>query len=131
MNILTWTTLKDGGNKYSVGPAYYLGADYVPVAVRVYAEVAPDVEDAQFDIYCGGVSIFPNRADHNYYPQGGIETRVAPRTYQMLAKDSNSEDIADDFIENALIADSWITCNLIKDGGGKNITIQLEIEPTA
>jgi len=127
--ILTWHTLGSDGNQYSIGPAYYLNADYEPFAVRIYAEVAPDVEDAQFNIYVGGVTIFPDRATHTYHPQGGISVRAAAKTYIALSKDRNSEDFSDDFAEDVLVSDSWVTCNLIKDGGGKNFTVQLEIAP--
>jgi len=110
--------------------AYYMDTHYIPVAVRLYAEEAPSVEDAQFNIYCSGASIFPDRATHTYHPQGGISVRANAKTYIALSKGSNSEDALDEFVEGTLAKDSWVTCNLIKDGGGRNFTVQLELAPS-
>jgi len=127
--ICTFRAFKDDGNNFNIG-ARYIDVDYTPVAVRVYAEQAPDVEDARFDIYVGGVSIFPDRARDTLYPAGGVAVKATEvKTYMMLTKDTNSEDIMDDFSGEPMEKDNWITCNLLRDGGGRNFTIQLELAP--
>ena len=126
--VLTWNALKSDGNLYSIGATYYIEADYEPVAVRIYAEVAPDVEDAEFNIYDDGTTIFGDRSSSTYYPMGGIEIQATPVTTILLMKGENNEVIAEDFKAGLLIEEgSWISCNLIKDGGGKNFTVHLEL----
>lgn len=124
--ILNWNALSDGGNNYNLG-SFYIGEDSIPAAARIHAEISPDVEDAEFDIKCNGVSIFPARNRNIYYPNGGVQTKRDGETTVSLSKGSNSEDIIDAFAEDALVKDTWITCNLINDGGGRNFSIQLEI----
>jgi len=108
--------------------AYYVDADCTPIAVRVYAQVAPDVEDAEFNIYDDGVTIFSDRASHTYYPRGGVQTYASPVTNIGLTKGENDEVLADDFKDNTIDSGSWLSCNLIKDGGGTNFTVQLDLE---
>ena len=125
--VLTWNTLKSDGNLYSIGATYYIEADYEPVAVRLYAEVAPDVEDAEFNIYNNGETIFQNRASDTYYVTGGVQTKATPVTNVILTKGENDEVFAGDFKDTVIEGGSWVSCNLIKDGGGKNFTVQLDL----
>ncbi len=116
------------GNQYSMPPSvYYLDMDCEPIAVRLYAENAPDVEDAEFNIYNDGTTIFADRASHTYYKTGGIETYASAVTNISLTKGENDEVLAGDFKDEVIEAGSWISCNLIKDGGGKNFTVQLDL----
>ncbi len=128
MRTLTWNALTDGGNKLSIGATYYIDAEYEPVAVRIYAEQAPDVEDAEFNIYDDGVTIFADRSSPTFYITGGVETEADPVTNIVLSKGENSNDAAQDFKESLeLEKGSWISCNLIKDGGGRNFSVHLEL----
>ena len=125
--VLTWNALKSDGNLYSIGATYYIEADYEPVAVRLYAEVAPDVEDAEFNIYDDGVTILQNRASDTYYVTGGVQTKATSVTNVVLTKGGNDEVFAGDFKDTVIEGGSWVSCNLIKDGGGKNFTVQLDL----
>ena len=128
MRTLTWNALTDGGNKRSIGATFFIDAEYEPVAVRIYAEQAPDVEDAEFNIYADGVTIFADRSSPTFYITGGVETGADAVTNIVLEKGENSEDAAQDFTEDIVLArGSWISCNLIKDGGGRNFSIHLEL----
>ncbi len=125
---LTWNALSADGNKLSIGATYYIDAEYEPIAVRIYAEKAPDVEDAEFNIYDDGVTIFADRSSPTFYITGGVETVADPVTNLVLEKGENSNDAAQDFLESLeLVKGSWISCNLIKDGGGRNFSIHLEL----
>ncbi len=114
------------GNQVRMAPsAYYIEADYEKVAVRVYAEVVP-VSDAEFDIFDDGVSIFNNRAAvHTSIT--GIVTRETAKTTVVLTKGQNSEEIADDFNNSIIEKGSWVSCDAIHGGGGRNFTVQLEL----
>jgi hypothetical protein len=127
--ILTWQCFQANGNKYHIGPTYYLEADYAPLAVRIVAEHAPDVDDAQFNIYDDGTSIFVDNAHvYRHTRTGQIESDGA-ETEIPLHKDESSEPYAEDFIEDSILEQgSWISCNIIKDGGGRNFTVHLELE---
>ena len=124
--ILTFHTHAFVGNQARMSPsAYYIEADYVKSAVRIYAEEAP-VRDAEFDIYDDGVSIFNNRAavHTDVY---GIITRDAAKTTAVLAENQHSEDIADDFNDTPIEKGSWVSCDAVNGGGGRNFTVQLEL----
>jgi hypothetical protein len=117
------------GNKYHIGPAYYLEADYAPLAVRINAEEAPDIEPAEFDIFDDGVSIFADNANEYFHTRTGrIESDGAVTEIQ-LHKDESTEPYAEDFTPDQIFDEgSWITCNCVKDGGGRNFTVSLELE---
>lgn len=110
-----------------IGSAYYLEGDYIPVAVRIHAETAPDIEDAEFEILKDGVSIMNNRNSIRYNSTTGLVTANTTSTTAVLAKGESTEIDADDF-KDGEIGDCWMTCKLSKDGGGRNFTIQLELE---
>ena len=125
--ICIWHGFKKEG-KYGLLPAYYIEDDYAPVAVRVYAEQAPYITDAEFDIYADGVSVFENRSSPEYYQMGGVRVAADDITYATLSKDSNQEEFTGNLKNNSVPAGTWLTCNLITDGGGRNFTIQLDLE---
>ncbi len=125
--ILTWNTLEAFGNKYHIGPAYYIEAGYSPVAVRLHAEVAPDIEDAEFQIYDDGVPISGDRSTPAFSIRTGTYISDAVTTIA-LPINSTDDELAEDFKPNLDIEKgSWITCNCVKDGGGRNFTVHLEL----
>lgn len=125
--VLTWNALGYTGNLLSIGATYYMEADYEPVAVRIYAEEAPSCGDAEFNIYDDGVSIFDNKASTTY-DSVGTETYPAPDTNIFLCEGENEEVEAENFETGLLIEKgSWVSCNLIADGGGKNFSVHLEL----
>ena len=92
--------------------AYYIDQDYEKVAVRIYAENAPD-RDTEIDIFDDGVSIFNSHSDG---------------TYVTLAAEQNGEEAAESFNDNLIEEGSWLYCELKDAGGGLNITVQLELK---
>lgn len=127
--VLSWSTFKSGGNHYSIGPTYYMEADYEPVAVRIYAEIAPSDGDAEFNIYDDGVSIFSNKASDTMYPMGGVQTTASAETNIFLGEENSQVD-AENFQESLIIEEgSWVSCNCIQDGAGRNLSVHLELRP--
>jgi len=131
--ILTWSTQSapayySGESQYTILPRYYMEADYAPIAVRTYVQVPPSSEDAEFDIYVDGVSIFANRASNTVYEQGGVQTYATAITKQII-DDGESEQVDAEDFRNELVIEqgSWVSCRLIKDGGGQNFSIHLEL----
>ncbi len=125
--ILTWSCKRCEGNPTVLLPAYFLEGDYTPTAVRIYADTAPDVEDAEFEIYDDGVSSM-NDKDYNYSTYAA-NTATYSGTYEIhLPKGENIDEMAEDFNNTSIEKGSWITCAIRKDGGGKNFTVQLELE---
>lgn len=130
--VLVWNAFRCDGDEYAIGPAYYLEGDYVPVGVRLYAEVSPGVEDAEFDIYDDGSSIFADKASHTYYYDGGTvpSARATSDTTVSLHVGDTEEVDAENFQDEFFLEQgSWITCRFVKDGGGKNFTVLLELKP--
>ena len=124
---LTWQTFKFEGNRYSIGPTYYIEADYEPVAVRIYAEVAPEIQDAEFNIYDDGTTIFADRSSSTWYRDGGVQTQGTPITNIALTKGEKDEVFASDFNGTIIEGGSWVSCNYVTSGGGLNFTIQLDL----
>lgn len=126
--ILTWSTLTSEGNILTVLPRYYMEADYAPIAVRTWVEVPPHNDDAEFDIYVDDVSIFADRSSNTMYQHGGVQTYATAVTKQVI-DDGESEQVDAEDFKNELVIEqgSWVTCRLIKDGGGKNFSIHLEL----
>lgn len=116
----------ESGSSVMMLPAHYVDADYTYVAARVYAERAPSVEDAEFDIYSDGVTIFNNRTPIPV-PAPGREAILTSRTTISLRKGDNGADYTDDFSSSILESGKWLTCKLVKGGGGKNFTVQLDL----
>lgn len=117
------------GNEARMAPsAYYMDADYEPVAVRIYAEDAP-LWDAEIDIFDDGVTIFKDRAAITYKNSSRTDyTSGTPVTESILGEDQNSEEFAEDFKDTPIAQGSWVYCNLVDAGGGKNFTVQLELK---
>lgn len=141
--ILTWHLTDWRGGDERMGPSYYMEADYVPVAVRINAETAPHIEDAVFDIKDDGVSIFANRAVtytrilssskpafvNGMTVTSGHEVTTDPaKTTAVLSLGDNNETAAEEFKEDLLIeAGSWISCNVLATGEGRNFSVHLEL----
>ena len=124
--ILTFHYHDIAGNAARMLPAYYMDADYEPVAVRIHAESAPLV-DAKFDIFCDGVSIFTNKAATIIDKTSGVRTVNTPDTTVVLTAGENSEELAERFTETPIEKGTWLYCNMVDAGGGKNFTVQLEL----
>lgn len=125
--VLTFSAKRCDGDPTIMLPAYFVEGDFTPIAVRIHAEDAPDVEDARFDILDDGVSIMH---DHEYtYSEYIANTATySGATFIELGKNQTSEEMAEDLLETPIEAGSWITCVLHRDGGGKNFTVVLELE---
>ena len=116
----------ESGSNVIMLPAHYIEAEYALVAGRIYAELAPSVEDAEFDIYADGVSIFNNRTP-TPTPAPGREAILTTTTTISLDKGENGAEFTADFLNEALDGGTWLTCKLVKGGGGKNFTVQLDL----
>ncbi len=125
--ILIWHLHKHQSTGTRIGATYYIEADYTPVAVRIYAETAPK-EDAEFNIYDDGVSIFSDRSVNLVNQTTGVVTVRSAKTTAVLPKGDNSEEDAEEFGSSIIDEGSWVHCNVIEDGGGENFTVQLELE---
>ncbi len=126
--VYTWHALEAFGNKYNLG-AFYIDADFEPLAVRIKAEEAPTAEDAEFNIYVDGVTIFADTGTILTDSTSGAVTSTTVDTNVSLSKGETEEFLAGDFKpEIAIEQGSWLTCNIIKDGGGKNFSIALLLE---
>jgi len=117
----------ESGNEIRMLPAYYIEADYAKVAVRVNAEYAP-TSDAKIDIFDDGVSIFNNNALTLTNVTTGKTTVGTVATTVSLIAGENSEVHAEDFNDTVIDKGSWVHCNLVNGGGGKNFTVLLELE---
>ena len=115
------------GNNVRMAPsAYYIDGEYDKVAVRIYAGTAP-VRDAEIDIFDDGVSIFSNRTSRTWNITTGVETTGADATEAILPAGENSEELAEDFTNSVIEKGSWLHCNLVDAGGGKDFTVQVEL----
>jgi len=118
------------GNGTRLSPsAYYLEADYSKVAVRIYAETAPDT-DAKFDIFTDGVSIFTEDTGQTLNKTTGEISSWSLGSTVILPAGSNSEEDAENFNDNELTAGSWIYCEAADTGNGRDFTVILELEPS-
>ncbi len=125
--LLVFHYHETSGNEVRMAPsAYYMDAEYDKVSVRIYAEDAP-TRDAKINIFDDGVSIFSNRTNRAWNRTTGVEITGADAYEAILPANQNSEEIAEDFNEDVIGEGSWVWCNLVDDGGGKNFTVQLEL----
>ena len=124
--LLTFHTEGTAGNEHRIGPTYYMDAAYEKVAVRIYAEHAP-TSDAKVDIFDDGVSIFSSKVSTQIGVTNGVRTLVDDTTAIVLDAGANSDTAADNFNDTQITAGSWLHCNLITGGGGRNFTVQLEL----
>ncbi len=126
--ILVFHHHESAGNAIRMAPsAYFMDSEYEKVAVRIYAERAPD-RDAKFDILADGVSIFNNRANKAIHPTSGVDITGDAATEAILTAGQNSEELAGDFNASTIEKGSWVSCNLVDAGGGSNFTVQLELQ---
>jgi len=123
--ILTWHRQEAVGNETRIGPTYYIDADYEPVAVRIYAETAGN-RDVKIDIFDDGISIFANSSSRTYTSLTEYSLGT-PVTSAVLGAGENGEPDAEDFSGEPIEGGSWVHCNLVDAGGGKNITVQFEL----
>ena len=124
--IYTFHHHETSSTKRMAPSAYYVDAEYEKVSARVYAEKAP-VREAKIDIFDDGVSIFRERGIAHADKTTGEISTTGIGTEAMLSSGSNSDELAHDFNENIIEQGSWVYCELIDDGGGKNFTVQLEL----
>lgn len=128
--ILSFHHHGTSGNEVRMAPAYYIEAEYDKVAVRIYAEEAL-LWDAKFDIFNDGISIFNNKTSKTSDIDTGRDTTGDDDTTINLSKGANSDELAENFTKTLIAKDSWVYCNLIDAGGGKNFTVQLELRQTS
>lgn len=104
----TWHIESLVGDNTNLGETYIADRAYRPIQVYAYAKVAPDAGHMEFDILDDGTSIFTS---------GSV----------VLPEGQNSEDLADDFGDNAeeIAQGSIISCNLTAPNGAKGVTIVL------
>lgn len=115
------------GNETRMQPTYYIEANYTPVVVRIHAEVAPS-RDAKVDIYDDDVTIFNNRTPLDINPSTGRNQSGAAVTAQVLCAGQNKEELAGDFATDLIEEGSWVHCNIVDSGGGKNFSVHLELQ---
>ena len=126
--ILTWTAESVRGNETRIGPTYYIEADYHPLAVRIHAEVAPTIYDAEFDILVDGVSLFANRTVDPGILAHTPYTYTPTKTAVLCMADTEEVD-AEDFADAVVIEEgSWVYCVPKVGTNGKNYSIHLELE---
>jgi len=125
--VLTWFVDKFAGDPTTMHPAYYMDGEYVPVAVRIYAETGPSLDGATFEIRDDGTSIM---CDNTYTYAAYVAnsaTYTGTFTFE-LPKGETSDDMAEDFKSIPIAAGSWMTCVMRSSGADeKNITVQLEL----
>lgn len=126
LRVLTFHYHGTTGNEERMLPTYYIEANYTPVAVRIYAEIAPS-RDALVDIYDDGVSIFNNRTPRDHHPTTGRDETGATVTAATLGKGLHTEEYAEDFATITIDEGSWVHCNLVDAGSGRNFTVQFEL----
>ena len=127
--LLVFHIHETSGNRVRMAPsAYYIEADYELVAARIYTETAPKSE-AKFDIYDDGVSIFSNRVNRAWNITTGVEITGVADTTISLAPGQGSEELAENFNTETIDKGSWVYCDMVDGGGGKNFTVQLELSP--
>ena len=125
MIILTWHDSEQQGDG-QFGPAYYISVPVSKFAVRIHAETAPMVDDATFEILDDGASIMSDRASTTVSDTVPDVAGTAITT-AVLLKDATTAELAGHFNDTDIEPGSWITCELVNNGGGKNFTIQVEL----
>ena len=99
-------TTRDGTRQ---GPTFYVDEDSEMLGLRVYAGLAPDTTNMTFDIKADDTSILDG--------------------YASLTKGEYESDLAGDFVNGAVIeAGSWVSLDMVDNGGAKEITVTLELE---
>jgi len=129
--ILTWSfnRFPEGG---VLSPAHYIETDYAPVAVRIHADSMPKVTDAKFNIFNDGVSIFRDTTEVVNSHDINYQMRHVPTTDIELVAGDASDLMAEDFRDGLVFeAGSWVTCKVTSDGGARNVSINLELQPVS
>jgi hypothetical protein len=126
--VLTWSfnRFPEGG---ILTPAYYMEADYAPLAVRTHALSVPKVNDAEFDIMVDGVSIFVDRDESEDKTNVNYQIQHVPDTSIPLSPNDGDDAMADNFRDDLTLEEgSWVTCKVVTDSGARNVTIQFELQ---
>tara|TARA_Y100000310_G_scaffold269077_1_gene282026 strand:+ start:803 stop:1171 length:369 start_codon:yes stop_codon:yes gene_type:complete len=106
--FLTWYSESTIGDGTSTGPVYIMDRDYQPRVVRVHAKRVPDATHLELDIKDDGASIFSNTV--------------------RLAKNSNAEDVAEDFKPSATTIKRYSAVSLdLTPNGAHGVTVTLEL----
>lgn len=116
-----------GSNTMLSPSAYYISGECTPVAVRLYAGTAPD-EDAEFDILDDGETIFGTSEYTTVHNTTGVITEHSSVGYPTLMAGETSEVTDDNFNDNIIEEESWITCQVRDTGNGRDFTVILELE---
>jgi hypothetical protein len=122
---LTWHFPE--GSHSNGSEAYYVDKAYSPYAVRIHAVTAPTTSDAEFEILSDDVSIMSNRNVVRRDSYGRITSNTTA-TSIVLTKGETSNEAADDFSDDEIETETWLTCTMTNGGGGKNFIVQLELE---
>jgi hypothetical protein len=125
--FLTFHLHDTTGNAREMSPAYCLDNDYTYVSLQAYAGTAP-LRDSKFDIYADGVSIFNNRYHRILDEDSGVDITETPDTTIGLSAGLTRETYIDNFNANDVLSGTWITCKCLDAGGGRDYTLQLELE---
>ena len=116
-----------------LGAAYYMEVDYIPLNVRIDGEKEPtDGEGLEIDIFADDVSIFANTAVSRRQlatVKGPTITHDTAKTAVALTVGANRESlVANEFVNDVLEAGTWVHCDLVNLHGGKNVTVQFELQ---
>lgn len=125
--ILTFSIADPFGSSKQMLPAYFLEAECEVKAVRIHTGTAPLTEELEFDIYDDGVSIM-NDNEYLYATYRADTANYSGSTTLHLGIGETDNEMVEDFNNNIISPGSWITCQCIKGGGAKDITVQLEID---
>ncbi len=125
--ILTFHHQEPIGNETRIGPTYYIEADYIPTAVRIYAEFAP-VRDAKINIFDDGVTIFENRTPKVINNTSGKDETGVATVEAVLSSGCHSTEFSGNLKEDPIEEGSWVHCNLVDAGGSRNFTVHLEVK---
>jgi hypothetical protein len=115
-------------------PTYFAEEDFEKSAVRIIADEAP-VSDCVIDIFVadytgtGKVSIFNNRVASML--DGSTVARFPSDTTVNLPKGRKIDIAAENFTQEDITEGQCITCQMVTNGGAKNITVILELNRVA
>lgn len=125
----TWHAPSFSGKEERMGPAFYVEEDCTPVVVRIQAETAPELADAEFNIFDDGVTIFGDRRSSYHDDTTGRDVYIGSENTIALVKGDTDDADAENFKSDLVIErESWLTCNIVTSGKGKNFTVHLVVE---
>jgi hypothetical protein len=112
-------------------PTYYAEEDFEKYAVRIIAEVAPVISDCVIDIFVSDytgtekTSIFSNHINDSR--ERNTPPSILPDTTVTLPKGKTNDIAAEYFTNEDIKEGQLITCQMVTNGGAKNITVILEL----